>query len=40
LEQIVSNELQKIAYDLLKADRAQLLTFQHLTRQHFKYEQQ
>lgn len=40
LEQIVCNELQKIEYDLLKANKVWLLTFEYLMRLHLKDEQQ
>jgi hypothetical protein len=36
LEQIVCSELQKIEYDLLKANKVWLLTFEYLMRPHLK----
>lgn len=40
LEQIVCSELQKIEYDLLKANKVWLLTFEYLMRLHLKDEKQ
>lgn len=40
LEQIVCSELQKIEYDLLKANKVWMLTFEYLMRLHLKDKQQ